>query len=97
VVGTGGESLSAFKSTADNSEVGNASTYGVLKLTLHPTGYDWEFVPVAGQSFTDSGSDSCDPDDTTPPDPAPTPQPTATATPQPTATATPQPTPQPLP
>jgi hypothetical protein len=59
VVGTGGEKLTAFKSTADNSEAGDDNTYGVLKLTLHPTGYDWEFVPVAGQSFTDSGSDSC--------------------------------------
>jgi acid phosphatase type 7 len=109
VVGTGGGSLSAFESNPANSEVGNPSTYGVLKLTLHPTGYDWEFVPVAGQSFTDSGSNSCDPEGTTPPGPAPTPQPTATATPQPTATAspqptataspqpTPQPTPQPLP
>jgi acid phosphatase type 7 len=97
VVGTGGESLSAFKSTAANSEVGDDNTYGVLKLTLHPTSYDWEFVPVAGQSFTDSGSDSCAPDGTTPPGPAPTPQPTATASPQPTATASPQPTLQPTP
>jgi hypothetical protein len=31
----------------------------VLKLTLHATGYDWQFVPVAGSTFTDSGSDSC--------------------------------------
>jgi hypothetical protein len=59
VVGTGGEKLMAFKSTADNSEAGDENTYGVLKLTLHPTGYDWKFVPVAGESFTDSGSDSC--------------------------------------
>lgn len=28
-----------------NSEVRNADTYGVLKLTLHKTSYDWEFVP----------------------------------------------------
>jgi hypothetical protein len=28
-------------------------------LTLHPTSYDWEFVPIAGQTFTDSGSASC--------------------------------------
>jgi hypothetical protein len=28
-------------------------------LTLHPTTYDWEFVPIAGQTFTDAGSASC--------------------------------------
>ena len=60
VVGTGGSSLSSFSSTiAANSEVRNDRTHGVLKLTLHPTSYDWEFVPIAGQTFTDSGSASC--------------------------------------
>ena len=32
------------------------NTYGVLKLTLHPTSYDWTFLPVAGSTFTDSGT-----------------------------------------
>ncbi|MDQ1492651.1 MAG: hypothetical protein QOJ23_5165, partial [Actinomycetota bacterium] len=41
-----------------NSEV-LSQTFGVLTLALHPDGYDWEFVPEAGQSFTDSGSDLC--------------------------------------
>jgi hypothetical protein len=40
-------------------EVENATDYGVLKLTLHPTGYDWKFLPIAGGSFSDSGSSSC--------------------------------------
>jgi hypothetical protein len=31
----------------------------VLQLTLHPTGYDWRFVPEAGKSFTDVGSAAC--------------------------------------
>jgi hypothetical protein len=26
---------------------------------LHPTSYGWEFVPVAGKTFTDTGSESC--------------------------------------
>jgi hypothetical protein len=26
---------------------------------LHPTSYDWQFVPVAGQTFTDSGNALC--------------------------------------
>jgi CSLREA domain-containing protein len=55
-VGTGGESHQTLGAIQPNSEVRNASTYGVMKLTLHPTGYDWEFFPVAGQTFTDSGS-----------------------------------------
>jgi hypothetical protein len=59
VVGTGGESLQAFTTTAPNSEVRNGSNFGVLKLTLHATAYDWQFVHVAGQSFTDSGSQAC--------------------------------------
>jgi hypothetical protein len=42
-----------------NSEVRDAATYGVLELTLHPTSYVWQFVPVAGQSFSDNGSASC--------------------------------------
>jgi hypothetical protein len=63
VVGTGGRSLNTFKinPAPDTSEKRDASAYGVLKLTLHPTGYDWEFVPEAGKTFRDSGSDSCEP------------------------------------
>jgi hypothetical protein len=59
VVGTGGENLVSFTTTAANSEARDASTFGVLKLTLHPNSYDWQFVPVAGESFTDSGTTSC--------------------------------------
>lgn len=59
VVGTGGASLEPFGATQPNSRVRNADTYGVLKLNLHPKGYDWEFVPVAGEAFTDSGADEC--------------------------------------
>ena len=59
VVGTGGTSLRAFTTTAANSEVRNATSWGVLKLTLHPSSYDFAFVPIAGQSFTDTGSASC--------------------------------------
>ena len=60
VAGTGGASHGyPFGTPIANSEVRNDSTWGVLKLTLHPTGYDWQFVPVAGSTFTDSGSDTC--------------------------------------
>jgi hypothetical protein len=30
-----------------------------LKLTLLPGRYRWEFIPVAGSAFSDSGSGRC--------------------------------------
>lgn len=59
VVGTGGADLYGFDTPLANSEIRNADTFGVLKLTLHPTSYDWEFIPEAGKTFTDSGTGSC--------------------------------------
>ncbi len=59
VVGTGGKSHYSFGVPIANSEVRNGDTYGVLKMTLHSTSFDWEFVPVAGKTFSDSGSQSC--------------------------------------
>jgi hypothetical protein len=59
VVGTGGASLKGFSHILPTSRVRNSSTYGVLKLTLRPDGYDWKFIPVAGQTFTDQGSTPC--------------------------------------
>jgi len=59
VVGTGGRSLRNFATVAANSEVRNSDTHGVLKLSLYASRYEWEFVPVAGQTFRDSGSTNC--------------------------------------
>jgi hypothetical protein len=59
IVGTGGAPLRAFSTVATNSAARIAQTYGVLKLTLRGTGYDWAFVPIAGQSGSDSGSREC--------------------------------------
>ena len=58
VVGTGGAELTGFPRTAANSEFRMAGTYGVLRLTLHPANYDWEFLPVTGE-IADSGSTLC--------------------------------------
>jgi hypothetical protein len=58
-VGTGGAGTHGFNTPVPNSEVRDRSTYGVIKLTLHADRYEWEFVPVAGSSFRDSGSGSC--------------------------------------
>jgi hypothetical protein len=57
IVGTGGKSGGIF---------------GVLKLTLHPSSYDWTFVGIPGTTVTSTGSEACHatpppPDDTTPP------------------------------
>jgi len=60
VVGSGGKnSHRKMGNPEPNSEVRNDDTFGVLKLTLHPGAYDWEFVPEAGKSFKDAGSDPC--------------------------------------
>jgi hypothetical protein len=81
VVGTGGGKLYGWTEIKANSEARNNTDHGVLKLTLHPTSYDWEFVPVAGKTYRDSGSANCVGGGSTP---------VATATPQPPiATATP--------
>ena len=59
VAGTGGGGLFVVYPPVPNSEVLNNTTLGVLKLTLRSTGYDWQFVPVAGKTFTDTGSGAC--------------------------------------
>jgi len=57
-VGTGGAGLYAARRRAPNSEVVNTSTFGVLKLTLYPDRYEWEFIS-AGGTFTDHGGGRC--------------------------------------
>jgi uncharacterized protein (TIGR03437 family) len=58
-VGTGGKPLNPFAVIHPNSEMRNNSDKGVLKLSLNTGGYDWEFVPIAGDTFTDTGSAGC--------------------------------------
>jgi chitodextrinase len=59
IVGSGGANHTTLVQIAANSELRDANTFGVLKLTLHPTSYDWRFSPEAGKSFTDSGTTAC--------------------------------------
>ena len=59
VVGTGGASLDTFGESKPNSEARNSGTHGVLKFTLRPDGYEWEFLSAEGSAFSDSGSDDC--------------------------------------
>jgi hypothetical protein len=58
VVGTGGTSLRPFEQIRPNSEA-RAGAWGVLRLTLRPGRYDWDFLSVAGGSLSDSGSGQC--------------------------------------
>jgi acid phosphatase type 7 len=58
VVGTGGFTTGIDTPTAANVEK-QGNTRGVLKLTLTPGGYTWQYVPIAGKTFTDTGSGTC--------------------------------------
>jgi hypothetical protein len=59
VAGMGGKNHYPFGITEPNSEARNSNTFGVLKFTLHANSYDWEFVPEAGLTFSDSGRTAC--------------------------------------
>ena len=59
VVGTGGAFFTGISSARPNSQVRQNNTFGVLKLTLHPTSYDWQFVPEAGQDVQRLGLGHC--------------------------------------
>ena len=59
VVGTGGAGHYSFGTIQPNSEARNSDTFGVLKFTLHANSYDWQFVPEAGKTYTDSGTGTC--------------------------------------
>jgi hypothetical protein len=55
VVGTGGRSRYALRSDARRL-AGTDQAFGVLKLTLHPAGFDFQFVPEAGSTYSDTGT-----------------------------------------
>jgi hypothetical protein len=60
IVGTGGAFFTGWHGIRDpNSQVSQNTSYGVLDLTLHPGSYDWRFAPIAGSTFTDTGSTAC--------------------------------------
>lgn len=59
IVGTGGTDLRGFATPIPESVVRNSATHGVLEVTLSSTGYAGQFIPIAGQSFTDSFSGTC--------------------------------------
>jgi hypothetical protein len=73
VVGTGGRNHTSFTTLRSLSEVRNSDTFGVLRMTLRATSYEWRFIPESGKTFSDSGTTGCNakagspPSDRTPP------------------------------
>jgi hypothetical protein len=60
VVGTGGDSFTGLSThAAAGSEVRQNTTFGVLRLVLHPSSFDWGFQPIAGRTFRDAGTQPC--------------------------------------
>ncbi len=59
IVGTGGRDHQPLQTPLANSQARNDTTFGVLKLTLRPDGYDWAFLSGAGAGFTDTGTGTC--------------------------------------
>jgi len=63
IVGTGGgESHGNFPNSPANVEASDAANFsrGVLRLTLYPNAYRWEFIAAQGQgTYSDSGTASC--------------------------------------
>jgi hypothetical protein len=60
VVGTGGRFLRPLTDTPPpNGETRDNTTHGILRVGLLDESYEWEFVPVEGGTYTDSGSTGC--------------------------------------
>jgi hypothetical protein len=59
IVGTGGMSLDKPRTQLANSQVINATTFGVLRLELKSRSYNWRFVSASADPFADSGTGLC--------------------------------------
>jgi hypothetical protein len=59
VVGTGGRDSQGFGTVVPNSQVHKNQIFGVMKLTLRPGSYDWQFVQDPSTPFSDSGTGTC--------------------------------------
>ncbi len=59
IVGTGGYSLYPLGTTQPNSQFRDNQHFGVIKLTLHASGYDWTFLPIDGLPAVDQGTATC--------------------------------------
>lgn len=61
VVGTGGAHRYTLTRVLPGSEAHSSDSFGLLKLSLLPGRYRWEFIPVDANGFRDRGESSCRP------------------------------------
>ena len=59
LIGTGGVGMVPVGKIQKNSESRNDKDHGVMKFTLRAKDYSWEFMPIAGGAFSDSGIGVC--------------------------------------
>jgi len=59
ISGTGGEDLFPFSSTLPNSEVRQNTDFGILKLTLHASSYEWRYLSTGTPTIQDAGLAAC--------------------------------------
>lgn len=59
IAGTGGAGLETPGAPRPGSQVLNATTHGVIKMTLHNGSYGWQFANDGESAFTDAGSANC--------------------------------------
>lgn len=59
IVGTGGNGHTSLGSPAARREAASDEAYGVLRMTLHASGYEWQFLATATAPFEDAGAESC--------------------------------------
>jgi acid phosphatase type 7 len=58
IAGTGGVNHSLSGTLFPGTQASDGTHFGILKVTLHQTSYEWSFVSDAG-AVLDSGSDAC--------------------------------------
>jgi hypothetical protein len=59
IVGTGGASHGMLAGRWNTTEVRNNTTFGITRFWLREGSYAWEFLPIAGETFTDAGEWNC--------------------------------------
>jgi hypothetical protein len=60
IAGTGGEPGGDYNGPDHpDMQVMKRNTPGVLRLNLRAGSYTWKLIPIAGKTFSDSGSDEC--------------------------------------
>jgi hypothetical protein len=58
IVGTGGAALRPPPRVRANSEIQITDAFGIARLVLHPTSYEWQFIDTDGRA-RDEGTGSC--------------------------------------